>query len=176
MTLAMSPEKKMSLAPMVSSTRSRLRSAWWRRAAASSSVNSAIWARTVPEQGAPVPGLGHSRARWLLRNPALMVAPEQPSGRNVTERCGFSIASERGAHLVAVERAVAGAAEPARALLRPLAGARVVVRHRGAGLVAAEACPSRPVIFTAAEALEAKALVRTAAPPGRDCLHPPRSN
>ena len=66
---------------------------------------------------------------------------------------------ERGAHLVAVERAVAGAAEPARALLRPLAGARVVVRHRGAGLVAAEACPSRPVIFTAAEALEAKALV-----------------
>jgi hypothetical protein len=49
--------------------------------------------RTVPEQAAPVPGLGHSRARWLLRNPALMVAPEQPSGMNVTARCGFSMAS-----------------------------------------------------------------------------------
>src|SRR5262249_8658327 len=66
---------------------------------------------------------------------------------------------ERGAHLIAVERAMTGAAEPARALLRPLAGARVLVRHRGAGFVAAEAGASRPVIFTAAETLEAKALV-----------------
>ena len=40
--------------------------------------------------------------------------------------CGFSIASaERGAHLVAVERAMAGAAMPARALARPGVGMRV---------------------------------------------------
>src|SRR5215472_17673377 len=159
MTLAMSPEKKMSLAPMVSSTRSRLRSAWWRRAAASSSVNSAIWARTVPEQGAPVPGLGHSRALVVeesgIDSGARAAEWQERDGKmRVLDR-----ERERGAHLVAVERAVAGAAEPARALLRPLAGARVVVRHRGAGFVAAEARPPRPVIFTAAEALEAKALV-----------------
>ncbi len=66
---------------------------------------------------------------------------------------------ERGAHLIAVERAVAGTAEPARALQRPVGGARVLVRHRGAGFVAAEAGASRPVVFTAAEPLEAKALV-----------------
>src|SRR5262249_5819003 len=66
---------------------------------------------------------------------------------------------ERGTHLIAVERAVTGAAEPARALLRPLAGAGVVVRHRGAGFVAGEPRPPGPVISTAAEALEAKALV-----------------
>jgi len=67
---------------------------------------------------------------------------------------------ERGAHLIAVERAVAGTAEPARALQRPVAGARVFVCHRGAGFVAAEAGASRPVIFTAAEPLEAETLVR----------------
>src|SRR5690349_19778846 len=66
---------------------------------------------------------------------------------------------ERGAHLLTVERAVAGTAEPARALLRPLAGPRVLIRHRGAGFTTAEAGASRPVIFTAAETLEAKALV-----------------
>jgi hypothetical protein len=50
--------------------------------------------------------------------------------------------------------------EPARALLCPLARPSVLVRHRGAGFVAAEARPSRPVIFAAAEALEAKPLIR----------------
>ena len=57
------------------------------------SFNSLIWARAVPEQAAPVPGFGHSRARWLSRKPDLMVAPEQPSGMNVTARRGLSIAS-----------------------------------------------------------------------------------
>ncbi len=72
----------------------------------------------------------------------------------------FDSKRERGAHLIAVERAVTGAAQPARALLRPLAGARVVVRHHRAGSIAPEARSSRPVIFAAAEALEAKALIR----------------
>src|SRR5262249_47256766 len=83
---------------------------------------------------------------------------------------------ERSAHLIAVERAMTGAAEPARALLRPLAGARVLARHRGAGFVAAEAGASRPVIFAAAETLEAKALGGHPARPGGVCLPPPRSN
>ena len=44
-------------------------------------------------------GCAGARARALAcalacrENPTLMVAPEQPSGRNVTARCGFSIAS-----------------------------------------------------------------------------------
>src|SRR5436190_14870725 len=66
---------------------------------------------------------------------------------------------ERGAHLITIERAVAGTTEPARALLRPVAGPRVLIRHRGAGFITAEAGASWPVIFTATETLEAKPLV-----------------
>src|SRR5262249_30870647 len=64
---------------------------------------------------------------------------------------------ERGSHLIAVERAMTGAAEPARALLRPLAGARVLVRHRGAGFVAAEAAAPGLILCAAAKPLEEKA-------------------
>src|SRR5262249_26008301 len=66
---------------------------------------------------------------------------------------------QRGAHLIAVQRAVTGAAEPTRAAQRPVAGAAVLARGR-AGLVAPEFRASRPVIFPAAEALETKALIR----------------
>src|SRR5262249_33825418 len=83
---------------------------------------------------------------------------------------------QRRAHLIAVERAMTGAAEPARALLRPLAGARVLVRHCGAGFVAAEAGASRPVICPRARTVGSKAPGRTPPPRGGVCLRPPRSN
>ena len=67
---------------------------------------------------------------------------------------------ERGAQLVAVERAMAAAAHPARALQRPIARPRRLARPIGTGLVAAEAGAARPEICPAAEAPEAEALVR----------------
>jgi hypothetical protein len=70
-----------------------------------------------------------------------MVAPVQPSGRKV------------------VERAVTGAAEPARALARPFAHAGILAGHGVARFVAAEAGASRSVIFQAVETLEAEAVV-----------------
>src|SRR5262249_42294814 len=66
---------------------------------------------------------------------------------------------ERRAHLIALERAVAGPAEPARVWRPPAAGARFLVRHRGAGFVAAEAGAPRPLISPPVETLEAKAMV-----------------
>src|SRR5262249_17649001 len=62
---------------------------------------------------------------------------------------------ERGAHLIAVERAVAGTAEPARALARPLARPGVLAGNGVAGLVAVEAGAAGTIIFEAVEALEA---------------------
>jgi len=92
MTLAIRPENWMSLAPMVSSTRSRLRSGVRRCALAMSSLSSSICAGALPGQAALVPGLGHSAMCWLPRNPASILAPEQPSGRNVTAIWLFSTA------------------------------------------------------------------------------------
>src|SRR5262249_39280678 len=72
----------------------------------------------------------------------------------------FDRKCERGAHLIAVERAVTRPTQPARALLRPLAGPHLAIRHDRAGSICPEARSSRPVIFAAAKALEAKALIR----------------
>ena len=66
---------------------------------------------------------------------------------------------ERGAHLIAVERAVARPAHPARALPRPIHCAGILTRRRAAGLVAAEAGATRPEVFHAREAPETEALV-----------------
>src|SRR5262249_35828340 len=79
---------------------------------------------------------------------------------------------ERGTHLIAVERAVTGAAEPARALLRPLAGARVVVRKGGEGLAAGQPAPPGREISPAAEALKKNA--RGGPPPRRGGIASPR--
>ena len=79
MTLAIRPENRMSLAPIVSSTRSRLRSARWRRAMATV-LQLGDLRREPSRTGALVPGPGHSLARWLSRKPLSMVAPVQPSG------------------------------------------------------------------------------------------------
>src|SRR5262249_48159596 len=72
----------------------------------------------------------------------------------------FDRKCERGAHLIAVQRAVTRPTQPARALLRPLAGPHLVIRHDRARSISPEACSSRSVIFAAAKALEAKALIR----------------
>ena len=170
----------MSFAPIVSRTRSRLRSAWRRCALASSSLSSSICAGELPGQAVLVPGLGHSLMRWLPRKPASILAPEQPSGRKVTAIWAFSTASaERGAHLIAVERAMAGAAFPARALPRPGLAGGFVADAGAAGLVAGEAVAPGPVIFAAhgrRESAGSRSLRSTAAPAGRDCLRRPRSS
>src|SRR5204862_8110046 len=69
---------------------------------------------------------------------------------------------ERGAHLTAVERAVTGAAEPARALPRPIGRAGIVAGHPVAGFVASEPGAPRAIIFAAIETFEAEAFVRHA--------------
>ena len=89
-----------------------------------------------------------------------MVAPEHPRGmKRDREMRVVDRERERSAHLIAVERAVAGAAHPARALPRPVADAGIIARRGVARSVAAEARPSRPVIFAALKALEAEAFV-----------------
>src|SRR5262249_11192167 len=64
-----------------------------------------------------------------------------------------------GAQLIAVERAVAAAAHPARALSCPVIAPESLARSIRAGLVAGEAGASRPEIGRAAEAPEAEAFV-----------------
>ena len=99
MTSATIPANWMSLAPMVSSTRSRPRSARCLRAVASAWVSVAICAGEVVEQAVLVPGLGHSVMRCEPRKPAAIVAPEQASGMKVTAMRGFSIASPSAARI-----------------------------------------------------------------------------
>ncbi len=67
--------------------------------------------------------------------------------------------TERRAHLVTVQRSVARAAHPARALQCPLARFAVVTQDDVAGPVAVEACAPGPVVFAALEALEAESFV-----------------
>src|SRR5262249_15022002 len=112
-------------------------------------------------------GRGGARARTLARALAVEESGVDGGARAAerNERDGdtriLNRKRKRGARLVTVERAVTRTTEPARALLCPLARPSVVlVRHRGAGFIAAEARPSRPVIFAAAKALEAKPLIR----------------
>ena len=83
----------MSFAPMVSRTRSRPRSLRCLRAHCDELGQLGDLGARDPGQAAPVPGDGHSLARWLSRKPLLTVAPEQPSGMKVTARWGFSTAS-----------------------------------------------------------------------------------
>src|SRR5438445_150377 len=66
---------------------------------------------------------------------------------------------ERGAQLIAVERAMAGGAHPARALPRPILAAEIFARQGSAGLVAGEAGAAGAVIFAAGKPLEAETLV-----------------
>ena len=66
---------------------------------------------------------------------------------------------QRRAHLIAVERAMAGPAHPARALPRPVGNSSIFPGHRVARPVAGEAGPPGPIIFDAVEALEAKAFI-----------------
>ena len=163
MTSATSPANWMSLAPMVSSTRSRRAvGAMLARDRQRLGQRRRSARATCVEQAVLVPGLGHSVMRCEPRKPAAIVAPEQASGMKVTAMRGFSIASaERGAHLVAVERAMARARVPACALARPGVGMRV--RSLGhAGAVAAVAGAARPVELAgldAEEAAEAEAFV-----------------
>ena len=91
-TLATSPEKSMSFAPTVSSTRSSVRSGRARRAPARYCCNCVICAGTVLGQRRSVVQLS-SRARWVPSTPFSIDAPVQASGRNVTATCGFSTAS-----------------------------------------------------------------------------------
>src|SRR5262249_59620461 len=62
---------------------------------------------------------------------------------------------ERGARLVTVERAVARAAFPARALPRPVLGAGIAAGLDRAGSVAGEAVAARLIVFADAAAEEA---------------------
>src|SRR5689334_20860788 len=123
--------------------------------------------RQLGDLGANRPRTGGAGARSrAFARPLIVEEPGIDGGARAAERNErdgemriLDGERERGAHLITVERAVAGTAEPARALLRPLAGPRVLIRHRGAGFITAEPGASRPVIFTAAETFEAKALV-----------------
>ena len=151
----------MSFAPMVSSTRSRLRSARWRRAVAR------IVLQFGDSAARAVPGAGRAGAgaRTLARALAVEKAGVDGGARAAERNEGdgemavLDRKRERGAHLVAVERAVTGAAHPARTLPRPIAHAHVLAGRDVAGLVAAEAGPSGPVILAAVEAPEAEAVV-----------------
>ena len=82
----------MSLAPTVSSTRSRLRPGRVRRAVARCCWSCVTCAGTVLGQLRSVEQLS-SRARCEPSTPFSIVAPVQASGRNVTDTCGFSTAS-----------------------------------------------------------------------------------
>ena len=91
-TLATSPEKSMSFAPTVRSTRSSVRFGRVRRAVARYPCSCVICAGTVLGQFLSGAQLS-SRARCEPSTPASIVAPVQASGRKVTATCGFSIAS-----------------------------------------------------------------------------------
>ena len=150
----------MSLAPIDSSTRSSLRSGWRRFAAVTASRNSVSCALTLPEQLAPDLVGGHSRA--LLR-------AEQPVGdggagagqRQIGHRDVRILHGERqrGAGLVAVQRAMAGRIEPQRALALP----HLQAVGRFAGPAALIAGAARAVILRVGHSeigAETKPLVR----------------
>ena len=107
---------------------------------------------------------GQSLAPCEPNRPFSIVAPVQASGRKVTAIVPvLDRERQRGAQLIAVQRAVAGGRHPARAVAVPVAGRGG--RAGGAvvaGLVALVAEPARPEIFAARraeEAPEAEALV-----------------
>ena len=155
MTSATRPENLMSLAPMVSSTISSARSLRCLRARFTASIRPATCEREEVEQGVPVPGLrafgdglraeeagGDGCARAGQRN-------EGDGEMRVLDR-----EAERGAHLVAVKRTVAGARVPARALPRPSVGMRIGAVDN-AGPVAVEPGAAGPVEFAGIRAEEA---------------------
>ena len=119
-TSATSPEKLMSLAPIDSRTRSSLRSGCRRFAAVTASRNSANCALTMPLQ---------VLARFRRRAFPCALRTEQSVGdggpgageRQIGHRDVRILHGERqrGAGLIAVERAVAGRIEPERALALP---------------------------------------------------------
>ena len=161
MTSATRPANLMSLAPTVSRTRSswRVGSCW--RALASMSCN---WPSCGGTEPAQAPRAGQSLAPCDLEQAVLdgrAGAGERQEGDGdlrVLHR-----ERERGAELIAVQRAVARRRHPAGAVAVPVAG--VGGRAGGvvvAGLVALVARPGRPEIFGARgakEAAEAEAVI-----------------
>ena len=119
-TSATRPEKLMSLAPIDSSTRSSWRSGCRRLAAARASRSSASCALTVPRQLAPALVGGHSR-RALRAEQAVGDGGAGAGQRQIGHRDVRVLHGERqrGAGLVAVQRAMAGGVEPQRALALP---------------------------------------------------------
>ena len=162
MTSATSPANWMSFAPMVSSTRSR------RAVGAMLARDRERFGqrRDLRARGARAGGVG-ARARAF--GDALRAEKAGCDGR---ARAGqrnegdgdarvLDREAERGAHLVAVKRAMARARVPARALARPGVGMRVrSVGHAGAvAVVAGAARPVELAGLDAEEAAEAEAFV-----------------
>ena len=119
-TSATSPEKLMSLAPIDSSTRSSLRSGCRRFAAVTASRNSASCALTVPAAvGARFGRRAFARAlraEQAVGDGGAGAGERQIGHRDVRILHGKR---QRGAGLVAVQRAVAGRIQPQRALALP---------------------------------------------------------
>ena len=118
-TLATSPEKSMSFAPTVSSTRSSVRSGRARRAAGEILLQLRDLrrhrARAAPVRRA-VELARALRAEHAVLDRRAGAGERQERHRDVRV---LDRERERGAELVAVERAVAGLAQPARAEPRP---------------------------------------------------------
>ena len=144
-TSATSPEKLMSLAPIDSSTRSSLRSGWRCFAAVSASRNSVSCALTVPWQ---VPRFRRRAFPRALRAEQAVGDGGAGAGERQIGHRDMRISHrerERGAGLVAVQRAMAGGIEPERAVALPVLQ-RV---RRLAGAAAFVAGAARTVILRA---------------------------
>ena len=162
MTSATSPENWMSLAPTVSSTRSRLRPALSLRAFSRASRSNATCGGTLPAQR---PVSGHSLAPCEPNIPPMIEAPLQASGRNVTATRRFSIAS--AARCASDSCRASGGRRPTSSARHAASSRRSAAAPGPAGLsshafAAPIALAARPEIFAAhraEEAAEAEALV-----------------
>ena len=177
MTLATSAAKLTSLAPIVNSTMSRLRCGSWRCAAAMRSLSSASCAGAVPEQAVN----SHDRGTFVGALAAEHADLDGgPGARERQEGHGkmrlLDRECERGAHLIAVERAMASRIHPTRAVARPVFCRGRARRSVLAGAVVGKAGAARPEVLAAAtEAPEAEAAFELA-PPCPDRLRPPLWN
>ena len=122
------------------------------------------------------PATGHSRARWCRGSRVDGGAGAGERNEGDGEVRILDRERERGAHLIAVERAMAGAAHPARALPRPIARLRDPRPARAAGLVAVEAGAAGPEIFDRRRSCESRSPRPKAGSRGPDCLRRRRWN
>ncbi len=156
----------MSFAPMVRKTRSSVRPGWVRRARARSSRSCVDLARHRGRTGVRVAAAAIELARALGAE-----QPDLDRGARAGERHEghrdmrvLDRQPERGAQLVAVERAVAGGGQPARRQAATIRSCRLLASARAAvaRLVALEADAAGPEIFAAAggdEIAKAEAVV-----------------